>query len=490
MKHTPHTLIAGAGLLAVLAMPAFAQESYAYLRPNNCVQDIKVPEGANGQYYLSKDCKTVFVLPRAKSPIMVNSFALGPTVNEFSCSRVFGQPKRLAEIEKQITRLETKLNKLYDMREERLLQNPEQEESINRTYQAMISAAEVVIAGYNTTLVQLEKGYPYSELEGAQMNFSMILDQGRDVRGYQEANKDSGLRFQAARIDSGTLSFAITGEDRAKSMRILDAKVPGINTSNDNRFEVSKHVLLNGGLAGGMTLSQHSVCNLVKGLNREVFNETLLTKESLLTAGFIANYTYDVPVTTAVTFKFNGIASADNIKAAFKGKLSQGEFTQEEVSDILYSGELMNLLTVEYGDGGIPTTVKGKYIKADPLLTKDEDNNVFNTLYTDAMDMYLKQVVDKMTSLGLIRESVKSNIDPVVGKELFKERVVRKCRWKTSWGRSKHVCKNETLRDRYFQEGNSTLDRTVTDNQPLITKVDLKAEETLIMKHTTGFGEE
>lgn len=490
MKLKSQTLFATAGLLAVLAAPAFGQVE-PFLRPDKCDIDIKIPEGANGDYYTSKDCKTVFILPRTRSDIKVNSLALGATVNEFMCGRVFNQPKKMEAVEEQIAFLQKKINSLYDKRDERLGRNPEQEESINRTYASMITAAEVSMKSYMDMLADLEKGVPYSELEGAQVNLHLSVDIARDVTAYQEANKDSGLRFQAARIETGVLSFGITGEGKTKDIRILDAKIPGINMNGKSQFEDSRNVMFRGGLAGGMTLSQHSVCQMIHRLNREVFSENLLTEENMSTAGFIANYSYDVPVKTLMSFRLHGKVSAENIKTTFSGKLTSGKFTQKEISDVIYDGGLMKLLTVEYESGGIPSSVIAEDFKKSPLFSIDEDKNIINMFYKEGLNLFLKQVTDKLALVGMIRKVGEDDIEVVEGGDIVTKKTVRKCgKRRVRWGRSSKDCKDVTEEDRHYVAGNSTAERAATDNSSFEMDFSIAINDDVYMKHTTGFGEE
>lgn len=492
MKTTTHTFMAAAGLLAVLAFPALGQESYPVLRPKGCNQIIKVPAGSNGQYYLSKDCKTAFILPKEITPMGISDLRTSANVEEFHCDLALEQAKRIPKAHKQMSLLEERLNNLTLRREERLAKttDPVEEDQISKTYDPKIEAADKAIKEYFKILLDLEKGLPYSILEGAVVNVQMALDQASDVNAFQELNKETGIRFQAARIQSGVLSFAISGEDgKAEGLSILEAKIPGINADVANRFSDSRHLIANGGASGIIMLNQPSVCKMVRRLNKDVFDDTLLTNETMSSAGFTANYIYEVPVSTDITFLFQANSTPKDIRAAFEGKITKGQFTQEDISSVLYSGSLVNDLYVKYGDGGIPTSVIGNLIKDDEMLNSEDEKNVFTNLFDHALEIYLAQMVEKMKTMNLITESVLSDITPVEGKEVIEDRVMKKCRWKTNWGgRPKRKCSNYVVHDRVFHNGVSSANRSSTDNVAFTMKFMVDSEHTLSMKHSTGFG--
>lgn len=482
-----------AGFLSLFPVAnVLASEIFPVLRPENCQVDVKAPAGSNAQYYQSKDCKTVFVLPREIAPMKVSEFQASAHVNDTLCSRFFDRTERILAVEAQISTLEQEWISLIQKRNEKLETSSTAElESITRSFDPVIKLAAEQVEEQRKILEGLEMGLPFSELPGADLNIHLILNQARDVEAYQTANLGSGLRFEAAKIRSGVLSFDSAGSNgRILGRSVLEARFPKLSAKEGDEFQDGKNLILNGGASGTMTLSQPVVCQLVKRLSVDRFDVGVLTSDSLSTAGFAANYTYEVPVTANISFNFLGVSKAQDLRTAFQGSIKKSEFTQEDISRLIHDGALSNSIQVTYRDGGVIHTAKGDLIRQDPQLSPDEDETVFSLLFNHALDLYLEQVIEKMKATQLISESVKTTIDPVEGKEVFVPSVVRKCRWKTSWGRSKKKCKSYTHNDRIFYPGVSSANRSAVDNSLTQLSFGVDSEQTLTIKHTSGFSRE
>lgn len=489
MKTNPKAILASAVFFAVLSGSAFAESAFPVLRPENCDVDIKVPAGSNAQYYQSKDCKTVFILPRETSPLDVSDFQTSGHVNRQKCDMALAMMDKIPFVRDAITAFEAERVRLTRTMNSLLEQPGADIESITRNYTALIKTASDNITAERAYLAELMLGAPYSNLEGATATVHLTLNQQRDVTAYQQANEGSGLKFRAARIESGIISFGIMGQqEKVEGRSVLAAKFPQLGANSQNPLTASEFLIANGGLAGGLTYSHPVICKLVRDLSKNSFDESVLTKESFRTSGIAVNFLYDVPVTAEVTFDFTASTAANDLNVALNGSITKDEFSQSEISELIYSGTLAHNLVVKYGSGGVPDEIRGASIRDDEQLNSPDETNVYSLLFGQAMDLYLNAVLEKMKSTGAILETVNSEIDPIEGKELFREDVVRKCRWKTSWGRSRKKCHNYVTRNRYFQKGVSFANRTAADNSRVEINYTVSSEQILRMKHSSGFG--
>lgn len=491
MKLTTQTLLTSAGLLSLLSIPALAQsEAYPVLRPSECGKTITPPSnGANGQYYLSKDCKTAYILPRELAPLRVSEFRTGASVQESDCKRSLDIETKLSRYEEELYRLEADRAELVSIRNKKMKDAlPADAALIATSFKELIEETDRTIALQRKLVNDTVRRLPYSNFEGATLNFHTSLDLAKDVNAYREANPESGIVFQAAPISNGILSFGMADESSSEVglASILTAKIPNLSASGDDVFADSRNVIVKGGASGFLKLSQPTVCKLIRNLSDGGFDEGLLTSESFSTAGFVANYIYDVPVTANVNFEFYASTKPENLFAAFKGKVEKGEFTQETISNFLLEGELKNNIKVKYEDGGLPQEVIYDEFENDPRLQMDS-THVYNYLFGHAMDMYLETVIEKMKSTSMIANSARTTIAPVEGGVRINNRVVTSCRWKTSWGRTRKKCKNYIEQDRFFVPGVATAENIAQDNSSVSFNFSVNKQTTIQMKHSTGF---
>lgn len=493
MKTRSQKSIATVGLLAFLALPALGQESFPVLRPEGCgTKSVKVPAGANAQYYLSKDCKTAYILPSELSPLRVSRFRIGQSVNEESCGEVIQMNKRVKSMFKRLEQLEVEHEALKASWEKRLDRATVAEmATLEEVKQSALSYSEKYMEKYKEILSLAQQREPYGSMEGVVMNVNMSLGHGKNVMAYIDANKDLDMRFEAARISDGVLSFGTTttNNNRIKAESVIGAYIPGLNANGKNSFSDSNHLLMNGGLAGAITLSQPHVCNKLRSLDPARFSPELLTKNILETSGFVANYTYTVPVTTNIDFTFKASTTPTGLYTEFNETITAGKFSRAHAADTIFKGKNSTQVKLTYKDGGVEYTALNDSIARDERLNVEEEN-IFTLLYAEGMEQFVDKVLRTMEQKNLIQVSATSPVQAVEGGETVEQTVLRKCHYKPRFLRkSKHVCKTYTEPKVNYVSGVAWKKSTVIDDSEIEHSFEVTAEKTFDMRHTTALTE-
>ncbi|MES2527017.1 MAG: hypothetical protein V4598_08005 [Bdellovibrionota bacterium] len=478
--------------ISLLAIPTYGQESYPVLRPENCSQSIVVPKDANAQLYMSKDCRTAFILPRENAVMKISSFRLGATVQENDCDNALNNEKEVQVTKLSLSNYE-KERVEYRRALARKLESASPDETSINAFKMLIDETTKSITETREDLNHLERRLPYSEYEGALMNVHMSLAQEADVNAYREANKESGIRFQAARISSGLLSFVLAKDDEEKtptgSASILDAKIAGLGADGKDRYKDSRHLIINGGAGGYIKVAQPTICSLIRRLDNRNFNPELLTAGKVTDAGFVASYLYDVPVTTKVDFKLMADTSSEDVRVAFKARAITGRTTQDTITRMVVDGKLANSLKIEFSDGGRTTSDLYENLKDDPRLNSDA-GHLYSILFGHAMEKYDELVLKKLETMKLIQEITSTEITPIEGQEVIQDNVIRECKrgGRNVFGkRGDKKCKNVVYHTRVFVPGVANVDRVSEDNTAIKLNYDASTQETFTVKHSSSF---
>lgn len=472
------------------------------LQPEGCAdaQNIKFPKGASGTVYMSKDCKTAFVLPNETSPITVTAKGVGPTVNLEDCEQFEGLVKKERYYETQIEKGNALRDSMYADYQADLKKamSASEKKEIHEIYEGLLNNIDKRIEGNRNIIKEYQSKLPYANYQGVAVNISLKLNHGEIVNKFIELNKDSGLTFKAARISKGILSFSGGKDDKVKVRRVISAEMPGVKPAGGaDLFIDTDNRLATGGLAGMITLSQPAACNIIrraqKSENRTDFDTSLLDIDKYLTAGFSANYTYEVPVSTDVGFQFIGKITGEELKTIFTKTITKSRFKDSEMADLLFQGGLKESIKVSLRDGGIPAPLKDVLIQNDDVLNQPE-GNILNILLVEALEMYQARVAEQLQYMGLIQRANVDNAQDISPKQ--EVTVVHKipyvdCTTKRNFlGSKKKSCKTKFYDQYEYVPGVSTGEANTTYNQEIGVDVQVQANMTFPMLHSSGFEQE
>lgn len=474
-------------------------QDYPVLRAEGCTagQNIVFPTDANASVYMSGDCKTAFIIPREISLLKINDMTFGPIVTKDDCKRVANYDKHIDVAESQIMSLTLEIDRKKLELDKKIAESTSEEQAAKweALYSKMILKAEDAKKDYKAERSELIKKLPFSKYEGVTANIELKLNLDPLLNEFILLNKDSGLRFRQAKIQKGVVSFTtVAANNDIELTSVIGAAIPGLTPDGKGTFTESENMLSNGGLSGYVTLSQPAACNLIRKLQKSEqgeieFSTDLVTTSNISVAGFVANYAYEVPVSAEIDFEFQAATTSDNIKASFLSTKRKGQYNQENLSEILYSGALSNTINIKYGDGGISYPMK-QFIESHDENLKTAQGNIFNVLFGAGMDLYLEAVISKLEKMKLIqsKEYIQIDIeDPQVTTQV-NETVATSCKWKTTWyGKSKKKCSSYVKKDITFVDGVSIGSNQATDTTTFNIDMKVKSQYTLPMLHTTGF---
>jgi hypothetical protein len=462
---------------------------YPVLRPEACAegQTIIFPPSANTSVYMSKDCKTAFVLPRDLSKMELAGMLLSPSVNEQDCHIVDNFSKDISAAKEQIAILHQESTGIR----KKMAETPPESIGEIEKYKDLIVMIDGLIKGYKKEISEHQNLLPYSKFPGARISIGMTLDMASLLNQFEVLNKGSGLSFKQAQINKGVAHFVANSDPEAPAI-ILKTTIPGFSPKGKDTFTDDGNTMLNGGMYGEIVLSQPSICQLIKDRqmasgNTEGFNRSILTKENLLDAGFSANYSYEVPVSTEISFDFKAVADAKKIRAAFNGKIGPEGLTQKQISEIIYSGDLNSSIEIKYNDGGLPFTMK-EFILANDQSLKANEENIFNVLFGAGMDLYQEVIEHKLVDMAQLRAF---NFELAKAPDQLQVNTIKvqDCTWKAKWGRkSERSCKMIDKQEKRFVPGTAIGDISRTDETGVNIHMRVDSEYTLPFMHTTGFG--
>lgn len=468
------------------------------LQPEFCAegQNIKFPEGANGTIYMSKDCKTAFVLPNDKSPLRINALATSPGVNQKDCTRV----EELADDEKYwdsiIKRQKTTLTELDDdyKKEKESASSQEEKDRITNRYIKVKESIEKSIAEDQKSYEVAKNRDRYGKMEGMAINFHLALEQNEVVDQFSELNKDSGLSFKAAPISKGIISFTNGLDTDISYRRVLVAKIPGLSPDLEKQEVEDSYVLANGGLSGMIKLSQPAVCDIIKKLQPEgatKYDVNILRKDPNLVAGFVANYIYEVPVTASIGFKFVATTTGNDLSTTFKKSIIKDRYTRDEISALVMDGGLDETIKISFNDGGLPFTLKEFMIKNDSTLNQPQ-GNLINIFLEEGLELYKDKVAKQLEFMNDIQKEMVDSANEIPTQQEVANVITLRhesCKTKRDiFGRKKKKCSTKTTNETHYVAGKSFGTVHTMFSQKIGVNMELDANQTIPMIHTTGFG--
>lgn len=486
-------LLSVIALTAAFSTTANAQKDVAYLQPQGCEigKNIKFPSGVNAQLYMSEDCKTAFVLPGELTQLSLDTMSLTSVVDEKTCAAVEQRHQVAVVMGKELETLTNQRNELIEIRNLALREKGANYSEIMNAYKIAIDEANEAITNLKEERKEVVALKPFSSWRGLAMNISLKLGVEEDVNKLIDLNKDLGINFKAAKIGNGIISFSTSRDIPGIDLDdILGVKIPGLTLKGQDKFADLDHKMANGGLVGTIALSQPAACALVKNAQApgsERFDKNLLKVEDLSAAGFVANYTYDVPVSTKVSFSFKAAISAEDLITDFESFKTKERYSEKEMSTLLLQGKLNSSVKVEFDNGGLSQDMNQLVLQNSAALNS-EDGNIFNTLFATGMDLFMDAVTNKLTSTNhILAQTLVAAEAPEATQDVRVTRT-KHCTRKRSWyGKSKKSCSTTTTQEIVYIPGVGVANRTTKDTSVVAVDLEVKANQTIAMVHTSGF---
>lgn len=285
-------VLTAAAFLALLSGVAEAKSKTPVMY-DSCRGNVSIPSNSNANYFMSKDCSTVFVLPGERIPLRVTDVRINPEINEEFCREVDSNKDRLRELDREMAEISDRIAEIFtnDNEEDDALV-----ESLLARYKAISEAIPEIILNL-----------PYSESPGATVMFNLSTDIDAHVKAFREANKKSGLKFLPARLSRAHVYFAGRPTEEILGEAITSVDFPGLSNSAEENFPVRPE-LLSRGIQGEFTFSQSQVCYEMRRKDGTL-DRSKLSKENVNTAGVVANLYYWLKVKSGDNFVEQGFTS-------------------------------------------------------------------------------------------------------------------------------------------------------------------------------------
>ncbi len=349
------------------SLPATATINYPFVAPN-CSIAIVQPDNASG-YYMSEDCKQVYVLPPAEGT--VNIVAAEPSSNMDQCTDYDYAIKEKA-------RINVMLSSLRDRLVSKGL-NPAQIEEIKNQIQFLKEE--------RITMFDDLKDVPTTTIQVVYRRPNVNSWIGNYLQFNPNLGAEKGIRFFPAPIAESYVSFTAKQSDGDSHpvSPVLSANIKGLHAVNSKTGEFEMDVVkMNGSMSGQIVLGLAGACQY---RNKPV-------SESVA-AYLVSNITYTVPVMSWAGYvaTLNSDTAIRNLVHSWQNRT---HFSVSEASDFVSTGTAGTAFSFEVTD----------FLESSPF-DEEARANFFAERMAAAQERLTNRLLEQMATAGFLEMNEK-----------------------------------------------------------------------------------